>query len=269
VVKRVVAAAALASVLAVTNDARAYHTEDQRIVDGTAYTLKKGTFNLGLFKQMWGPWDRLTLGTYLVPWIFRFANLDLKWRFYGDDPLSLSARIGITRFSPKDIANGAGDAVLAIVPIEGVASYRFDERWTASAGLLYTSVSLRGSYDPAELEGLAEVNNLQALANLEYRLTRVTAFVLAGRYLAFQNAGGRISTTLSPDAYTKVEVQSVVSTNALDFPGAFSVVPSAVFSWGTFNLRLGVGYGNYSVPLLNFVLPKKTVVPDFDLYFVF
>jgi hypothetical protein len=269
VARRVAAAALTASVVLVARDGHAYHEGDQRIVDGTAYTLKRGTFDLGLFKQMWGPWDRLTLGTYLVPWVLRFANLDLKWRFYGGDPLSLSARIGFTRFVPKDVASGAGSAELGIVPFELLGSWRFDDRWTLSAGALYTVVTLKGSYDPAKLEGLAAVTNLQVLANLEYRLTRVTAFVLAGRYLAFQNAGGRASATLTPDAYTTIELESVANTSALDFPHAFSIVPSVVFSWKTFNLRLGLGYGNYSVPMVNLVLPNKTVVPDFDLYWVF
>ena len=44
---------------------------------------------------------------------------------------------------------------------------------------------------------------------------------------------------------------------------------SVVFSWKVFNLRLGVGYGNYSIPGINLVLPKKTLIPDLDFYFRF
>jgi hypothetical protein len=269
VVKR---ALALSSVLAATSFAplaSAHHTPEQRITDDTAYTLPKGTLRLGLWKQQWGPWDRLTLGTYLLPWVLRFANAHLKWRFYGSDPLAFSASIGATRFVPKDLAEGAGTAQLVIVPVELLGSYRFDDRWTGTLGGTYTAVTLKGTYDPAELEGMAAVNNLQLLASAELRLTRVTAFVLTARYLAFQNTNGRLSTTLRPDPYTTVELQSVASTNALDFPFAFSVVPSVVFSWSTFNLRFGLGYGNYTVPMLNLVLPQKTVVPDLDLYWVF
>lgn len=264
-----VASAVSAALVLGACPARAHHTEEERITDDTAYTLPKGKVRLGVFKQQWGPWSRLTLGTYALPWLLRFANAHLKWRFYGSDPLSLSVQLGFARFAPQNVKEAAGSAEVGVAPIELLGSYRFDERWTLSSGLAYTAVTLKGSYDPAKLEGLAAVNNLQVLATLEYRLTEVTAFVLAGRYLVFQNTNGRLSTTLQPDAYTTIELQSVASTNALDFPFAFSIVPSVVFSWKTFNLRLGMGYGNYSVPMFNLVLPNKTVVPDLDVYWVF
>lgn len=267
-----VTAAALGVALALAlagRPARAHHTEEQRITDDTAYTLPKGNVRLGVFKQQWGPWNRLALGTYALPWLLRLANGHLKWRFYGSDPLSLSVQLGFARFAPQNVKEAAGSAEIDVAPIELLGSYRFDDHWTLSSGFAYTAVKLKGSYDPAKLEGLAAVDNLQLLATLEYRLTRVTAFVLAGRYLVLQSTNGRLSTTLQPDAYTTIELQSVASTNALDFPFAFSVVPSVVFSWRTFNLRLGLGYGNYSVPMLNLVLPNKTVVPDLDVSWVF
>lgn len=246
--------------------ARADHTEEERIVDQTAYTLPKGRFQLGLFRQEWGPIDRLTVGTYALPWLLRFANAHLKWRIIGNDPVSIAASIGAFRFAPEALKKASGDAVLTIVPFDLVGSWRIDDRWTLSPGFVYTVVTLKGSYDPAQLEGAAGVSNLQLVTTLEYRLSTVTAFVLHGRYLVFQNAQGRASSTLHPDRFTTVEVQAVASTDALDFPQAFSVVPSVVFSWKVVNLRLGLGYGNYSLPGINLVLPKKTLVPDLDFY---
>lgn len=257
-----------ASSLAPTS-ARADHSEEERIIDQTAYTLPKGTFQLGLFRQEWGPIDRLTVGTLALPWLLRFANAHLKWRIIGNDPVSIAASIGAFRFAPEAVKESTGDAVLTVVPFDLVGSWRIDDRWTLSPGLVYTVVTLKGSYDPAQLEGAAAVSNLQLVTTLEYRLTTKTAFVLHGRYLAFQNTSGRVSSTLRPDRFTTVELQAVASTDALDFPVAFSVVPSVVFSWKVFNLRLGVGYGNYSIPAINLVLPKKTLVPDLDFYFRF
>jgi hypothetical protein len=249
--------------------AHADHTEEERIIDQTAYTLPKGRFQLGIFRQEWGPIDRLTVGTYALPWLLRFANAHLKWRIIGNDPVSIAASIGAFRFAPNALKKETGDAVLTIVPFDLVGSWRIDDRWTLSPGFVYTVVTLKGSYDPAQLEGVAAVSNLQLVTTLEYRLTTVTAFVLHGRYLVFQNADGRASSTLHPDRFTTVELQAVASTNALDFPFAFSVVPSVVFSWKVFNLRLGAGYGNYSIPAINLVLPRKTLVPDLDFYFRF
>jgi hypothetical protein len=152
--------------------------------------------------------------------------------------------------------------VLTVVPFDLVGSWRINDRWSVSPGLVYTAVTLKGSYDPAELEGAAAVSNLQLVSTLEWRVSTVTAFVLHGRYLAFQNASGRVSSTLHPDKFTTVDLRAVASTDALDFPFAFSLVPSAVFSWDVFNLRLGLGYGNLSVPGVNLVLPNKTLIPD-------
>ncbi|MGZ3420690.1 MAG: hypothetical protein ACXWUG_02200 [Polyangiales bacterium] len=252
-----------------SGSALAYHTEDQRIVTDTAYTLKKRTVDLGVFRQMWGPWDRFTVGTYAIPWAVGFANVDFKWRCYGGDPLALSARVGFVRFKPKTIAGGAGTADIGIIPFELLGSYRFGERFTVSSGFVYTVVTLQGSYDPAKLQGAAAVTNMQYLATLEYRLSRVTAFVLSYRYLVFQVASGHASSTLHPDPYTTIELETMGHTNDLNFPRAYSIVPSVVLSWETFNLRFGVGYGNYSVPMVNLVLPHKTVVPDLELSWLF
>jgi hypothetical protein len=258
-----------AAALLAPASARADHSEEERIIDQTAYTLPKGNFQLGLFRQEWGPIDRLTVGTYALPWLLRFANAHLKWKIIGNDPVSIAASIGVFRFAPQQLKESSGDAVLTIVPFDLVGSWRIDDRWTLSPGFVYTVVTLKGSYDPAQLEGVAAVSNLQFVTTLEYRLTTKTAFVLHGRYLVFQNTNGRVTTTLHPDKFTTVELQAVASTDALDFPFAFSVVPSVVFSWKVFNLRLGLGYGNCSLPAINLVLPKKTVVPDLDFYFRF
>lgn len=267
-VRRAAAFASLIAPLLAAADASAYHTPERRITDGTAYTLAAGTLDLGPFKQQSGILDRLTLGTSLAPWLIGVSNADLKLRFYGGDPLSLSIRLGFTRFSPDKSSSGAS-AEFNVAPSELLGSYRISDRFTLSGGGLYTVVSVEGSYDTAQLHGFAAVSNLQLLASFEYRYTRVTAFLLSARYLAFQKAGGRLSTRYSPDAYTTIELESAANTDALQIPHAFSIVPSVAFSWKTFNLRLGLGYGNWSVPVVNLVLREKSVVPDFDLHWVF
>ena len=55
-------------------------------------------------------------------------------------------------------------------------------------------------------------------------------------------------------------------TDIVDVSGAYSIVPALHFGWETLNLRLGLGYGNWSIPGLNFVVPARTVIPEFDFY---
>jgi hypothetical protein len=277
--RRLVAAAA-ASALAVSalglrpRTAAAHHTSEQRLTDGTAYTLPKKSFRAGLLMLEYSVIDPVTLGTYWPVWLFRTGNLHAKWRFYQQDPWAFSVRaaafwLDTRRFEELD--DDAGDARISVGTLEPAASYRFDERYTLSSSIVYSEVRVDGELERDAFRGAAAgaVDNLQLTLNLERRVSRVTAFVLQARYLVFQRAWVNGDATLRPDDYTTVEVHAAATSDALDYPHAFSLVLSSVFSWRTFNLRFGLGYGNYNVPGVNFVLEKKTLIPDLDLYFVF
>jgi len=47
------------------------------------------------------------------------------------------------------------------------------------------------------------------------------------------------------------------------------IVPSFAFSWQTFNLELGLGYGNFNVPGVNFMINRRTLIPTLDMYWTF
>ncbi len=268
IARRLGAPFALATTLA-TGIASAKHTETDRIVDQTAYTLPAGRFQVGLLRQEWSPIKRLMVGTYALPWLLRVVNGHVKVRFVGEDPVALSFGLGVFRVAPAALQKDSGNAVITAVPLDLTCSWRVNDRWTLSQSLIYTTVTVRGSYDPAELQGVAAVTNLQLATTAELRVSEVTAFVAQLRYLAFQRANGRAVSTLHPDDFDTLHVEAVGSSDALDFHFAGSIVPSVVFSWSVFTLRMGVGYGNYSVPGINLVLPKKTPIADLDFYFRF
>lgn len=76
--------------------------------------------------------------------------------------------------------------------------------------------------------------------------------------------------TAHPDAYTTVEVVADAQDDSVvNFRGAFSIVPSFAWSWQTFNLELGLGYGNFNVPGVNFMINRRTLIPTFDMYWTF
>lgn len=271
---RVVAAAAT-SVMLASAHVRAWHDDRQRITDDTAYTLQRHDVRLGIWKLQYGIWDPFTAGTYLWPWLGRVPNIHAKWRYWFDDPWALSFQFGgfwmNTKSFKNEVDKNAGDATIAVLPIELNASYRFNEAWTLSGGLAYTEVRLRGELHSDDFDGVAQgaVDNLQLTCTLEWRLSRVTALTLHSRYLILQRIGAGGDAVLHPDDFTIIEVHGGASSDALDFKSAYSVTAAAVFSWQTFNLRLGLGYGNYNVPAVNFVLPRKIVYPDLDLYWIF
>jgi hypothetical protein len=266
--------AALSVALLTSHEAHAFHTQNQRITDDTAYTLRRRDLRLGLWKAQYGVFEPLLVGTHLWPWLFRTANLHLKWRYFQSDSVALAVAAGFFHLSTEsfsDLDDEAGDAKLSVVPFELAASFRIDDRFTWSVAPVWTQVAVDGALDGDAFKGAARgaVNNLQLTSTFEWRVSRVTALTAHWRHLVFQR------TTLSgdfvshPDAFTTVEVKAAGLTDDFDFKAASSLTLSSIFSWETFNLRLGLGYGNYSVPGLNFVLAEPIWFPDLDLYWIF
>ena len=159
----------------------------------------------------------------------------------------------------------SADATFYILPVELVASWRKGD-WTLSPGAIFTKIAVSGEYDEDQFEGAVAVTNLQLYFTTEWRVSDSIALLLHLRWLAYQDTSAAGTLTLNPDPYTEVEVISDGSSDLLDYHRAASAVASIAFSWEVFNLRLGLGYGNYSIPLLNFVVPHKTPIPELDLY---
>ena len=268
-------AALLALVLLlVPRAARAYHTQEQRVTDDTADTLERNKWRAGLFRLEYTPLKSSTVGTYWLPWFFRVPNLHLKWRYYQNTKLSLSARLGYFGFDTKSLEKldeQKTHAVISVVPFDVAGTWRIDKRASVSLDFIWTGVFIKGEADQEALNGTFQggATNLQTLSTLELRVSRVTALLFQARLLSFQLVSYRGDVELHPDEFTTIEIHGAQKSDALDFRGASSLTLSALFSWQAFNLRLGLGYGNYNVPGINFMLPKKSLFPDFDAYFVF
>jgi hypothetical protein len=253
--------------------ATAFHTDEQRITDDTAYTLKKKDVRLGLWKAQYGIFDPLTAGTYVWPWLLRISNLELKCRFYESGPWAFAASTGFFYFDTKHLkkAGDAGDARIADVPFEIDGSYRFESPYTLSVGLVWTEVLVDGTVNQSVFQGAGQgaISNFQLTSTFELRISEVTALVFHARSLVFQRARAAADAVTHPDAFTTVEIHATGRTNALDYRGAGSFTVSGVWSWKTFNLRAGIGYGNYNVPGLNFVIGNRILYPELDLYWIF
>ena len=256
-----------------TSTAHADFDSEHRITDQTAYTLEGGSLRLGLFKVQYGIFDFLNAGTYTLPWGVLAPTVVGKLRLLQEDPLALALQAGFAYFDSSRLRvfdSSPGNAVVTVFPIEALASYRFGETFTLSASAAYTEVAVDGALTIDVLNGAATgvSDNLQLTATAEIRLSSVLALIVHGRWVMLQRVAGKAVATAHPDAFTTVVVHSNLSASDFEVQDAFSVVPSLQLSSGAFNLRLGVGYGNYNVPLVNFVLPQRALAPEFDLYFV-
>ncbi len=265
---------ALAALTLEMREARAYHTKEQRITDGTAETMRAHDLRLGLWKAEYAPWGPLMVGTYIWPWFFKVSNLELKWRFYHDDSVSLAVRTGFFHFDTKNlnrVDDETGDARIDSVPFELAGTYRFSDRYSLTLATIFTRVRVDGALAGTDLRGSAEgaFDNFQAVANFEWRLGEVTAFLFEARRLVFQRVTATGDAVLHPDDFTTVELHLGGQSTAVDFRNAWSLAASAVFSWNVWNLRLGLGYGNYNVPGVNFVTGQRVLFPDLDVYWIF
>jgi hypothetical protein len=266
--------ATCAAALLAPTPAAAYHSKEQRITDESAYTLRKRQFRLGIWKAQYGLIDSVTVGTYLWPWVFRVSNLHLKWRIYEEKKWAFSASTGFYHLDTKNfegLDENTGNATLTVFPFELATSWRIDDRFTLTLAPVWTTVVLKGNLADDDLEGAGEgaVNNFQLTSTFEWRVSRVTAFLFHGRYLVAQTAHANADVVLHPDEFTTVEVHAAGKTDAIDFRRAGSLTVSSVFSWETFNFRLGLSVGNYNVPAVNFVLGQSLVVPELDVYLIF
>ena len=268
-----VASAALLSVVCLGATASGYTDDDKPITDDTAYTLPQGKWRLGLFAAEVGLHDRLMASTYHPLWTIGVDNLGLKYKFVDTGRFAFSAASAVTyvtsRILLRDLDPDQAVFDLVVVPVEVTGSARLHRDWTLSFASVITPVILRGNIDTDAIQGAAAVTNLQLHSTLEWRVSKYVHLLLHGRYLVFQSTKVSATLTAQPDPFTTVVASAAAASNLLDFPHAFSVTPSIQLSFAMFNLRLGLGYGNFNVPAVNFMIPQRFVVPDFDFYWAF
>jgi hypothetical protein len=267
-------AAALALVVAWCPNAAAYHTEDEHITDDTAWTLKGSkNWRLGLYKTSVTIADHLELGTYLWPWVARTPSAFAKLRFLSLGPWHWAAKASFFRLD-SGVFDGTGDnaPVFTVGTAELENTLELGRGHQLSNNLVGTLVHASGQLDDDTLrgQGQAGLTNLQYVLAYEYRISRTFALVITGRYRLLQVLNGQTSFVAEPDEYTSIEVHATASDeHAVNFRNAFSIVPALACSWQSFNLRFGVGYGNYNIPGVNFMIKERTPIPELDLYWTF
>lgn len=251
--------------------AAAYHSRKEPLITDNAYLLPAQSIQVGLWRVDVGVHRAITLGTYHFAWFLGLANLSVKWHLFHDEKWAGAARASVFRLDLAKLAKLGSDSNAAfwILPFELPVTRAFGERYDLSASLIYTYLAVTGNYAPADFEGVAAASNLQLTATFDARLTRTFAMFLQGRTLLFQTLAASGSSTLTLDDYTTAEIAASAETNALDVQNGSSILAGGVLSFAYFNVRFGMGYGNWSLPAINLVLPDKRVFYDVDLYLRF
>lgn len=259
--------AACAALLVWSVGAAAQQLENPR-TDYTAYTRPRGRASVGFLKTDLGVIDEILIGTYPLPW-FAFPVLKttvpsvyLKVRSPWSGPLTLAVGASALYVNGKAIAqladeNASGSAISTTAEID--ASYRFDERFSLSAGLDYARLRAIGdTQDQAtSVEGASVGHTYSARLLGEWRLTRVFALSLLFRGLIYQSPYSANGTS-NTDAVTVMSDLTAQST----LQKHFTVVPGVSFEWEHWELNAGVGYGVFYLPVLGLASAKNWPVVD-------
>lgn len=267
----------------VCSSAQAWHSDEERVIDETAYTLPQGVYRVGLYNLDVGLLDNLTAGVHHLPWLLGVVNGNLKWTFYQKTTWALSVRQSVY-FADLERLTGTPVSVLS-APMEFYVSYRHRSKpVTFSGGVIFNFVRVDGSLGDEsvgslEADATAAVSNLMLEGNVEFRWSRKLAMIGTLRYIAAQQASASASVVTQVDDFTTVEVvggaDAEGSGDDVLLGSAFQVGAKLLWSWDVFNLGAGVVVGDLILPGFNFPVQSQTlgrkrlILPTLDMYWVF
>ncbi len=276
--------AALAALVITIAPAAVAHADRGELTEQSPYTLKPGEIRLGLSDTSIGLFGhellrRFEVGTRPIAWLPSVAGLPsydihAKFELWRDDHLSLAVAaehlaVDLSSLVTGDADDMTADVAFAITPIEGWAGLRLGKRVRINAGAVYTRVALRGATTVGpidELGGAIGTSNFQLRANTTLRLTRTLHLSLGGRFVPWQRQWAE-ATVAGGNDDGEVENTTRGESDLMDVGGrAWSVGGELHLTWEHTNIRLGVEYGNYSVPIVNFVTAQRGWLPVIDLY---
>jgi hypothetical protein len=149
----------------------------------------------------------------------------------------------------------------------GGVSYHPTDALLISTDVAYfvTNNTAAAATDAGNSTAVLASSSLQGGLTAQYAISRVFAFTLKARMVFWAPTVPFEVTAQVDDA--NVTLEGNVEMASID--GAYQIVPGVAFSWKAFNLRLGVGYGNFFVPNLGLVSSYQGFMPDLELYFRF
>lgn len=257
------------------------------LTESSPSTLEPHEVRIGLFDVGIGLWgtellERMEVSSHPIVWATWARDLPsydvrAKFEFWREGNLALSVASGITSIDLRPLVNAStasdskSELAFRIVPVEGWAAYRINDRLRLTAGVVYTSVSLSGHTEAGpidELGGALGTSNLEYHATAQFRVSRSWNLIAGGRLLGYQAqyASVRGAEMVGSADQGEVSNETRAEGDALGVGGAWQASLSMHLARPHFNLRFGLEYGNHHVPVVNLVLPSRGILPTFDLY---
>jgi hypothetical protein len=247
--------------------ATALAQERVEVYDGTARTLDKGTVRLGLFSFDYGITHRIAVGIDVPAWVTRTfsdvlaPNVHLKVALFELGPVSFTGQAAGYYVT---LSGGEGKGQVTLVPLSLFASAKILPRVFLHGEGTYTYAEGTGSVDIGRAEvanGTVGTRSGQAGLMIELRLTRWLALLGRGRYQFYERPlvvrGGS-----NLDPYTRVDVNAEAASK---YAHPYLVTASLAFTWTHVGFTVGGGFGQYTVPGSNLVIPYRGLIPEAQL----
>lgn len=235
-------------------------------LDASGYTLSRNAVELGLFYAGYGIFDELSVGTNPAPWIVAplfdgmSANASVK---LGLRPWPRWA-IGLEGSPTWLRVERGGEEIRAfLAPVTLAVSARATAKMNLSLAGRWVEVRGKNESDLSaqEIEGAAITRAVQMFVHARHRFNDKVAVYARGALQPWEQPL-RVDATAELGERTSVGLEAEAETYSAR---PWSVLAGVHLRFGSVNLRLGFGYGNYFVPRLGLVL-KKVPFPDVDLY---
>jgi len=266
--------AALIALAALATPALAYHDRDAAPTGYSAETLRSGEWRVYLTSLIeYGVIDDFELGTVPLLFAARIYNAQAKGTLWRNDTFAVAASAGVFTVDPNDLSDDLPSLRVWLVPVGLHGSWRSPSgAYGGHLALRYASLTTDGQItadEAFEANALVDGATLVLAPTFEWRTSRSFAWVFEGAISLLQTGratGG--GTYRSDDGRTTIEVFGDGSLST----GAFAhgnLSASAFWSWETFNLRLGLGYGHYDFPLLGIFWAEPAVFPELNVFWRF
>lgn len=260
----------------------ASHKKEDAPINLTGHVLPWGNFELGLHTQSAGVLPHVMLSSN-VTGIFLGAitgvwvpNVSLRvGTFRLLDPLFVSVGSGLIYIGTDARADAelmdlgaefSGDRVQ--IPLHVAVSFQPNDEWLLSADGAYfaTVTNAESTSDTTTSNGVLGGESFQVGTTLQYALNDLHAVTLKARWVPHAPAHPfEVQAALNDNSQLTLTGNASV-TSLLN---AYQVLPGWAFSWDSFNLRLGVGYGHFFIPSLGIVSSYEGPIGDLELYWRF
>lgn len=253
--------------------AAAWHEPSRPVTDYSAATLKGGEWRIYLTTLVeYGIVDGLEIGTMPLVDLARVPNLTAKWNFLSGERFGLALQASVFTTNPSYFSDILPDVQIYVVPVGLFATWRSEDGDIGLHGALhYVTAGTTGAISLGEaldIDAAVQGSTLRLAPVLEWRRTRSFAWVVEGSILLSQSAEGQGSSTYVYDeGRTTVDVYAGAAVSDDKVLGNVSL--SAYWSWESFNLRLGMGYGHLEVPLVGLLFDRVVIQPEINLYWRF